>query len=348
MLINMNLIEQLKSKNLQVKEKEFLSAYTTIGVGGPALILTEVKNIEELKTALSQAKEAGVSYMVMGRGSNLVISDAGFDGLVILNNTSHWEIVKENIPHSFSSSMESRFAKIQGSVMSFNQYLNRISAGDMAVVRADSGLRVNTLSKALYKNGIVGLEWFAGIPATIGGGIYMNMHGGPLFLGDLLYRACIFNGRSEHLEDKQAFKFDYDYSILHETNDTVLWVELLLWKGDTAAAAKFTKEWAKEKAYQPRRSAGCIFQNLPVEEQRRLKLPTPSAGYLIDKLLNLKDTRIGGAVLSPSHAAFIENTGDATAQDVYDLIALVRRQAREKLGLDLKLEVKLIGPFKQE
>ena len=89
--------------------------------------------------------------------------------------------------------------------------------------------------------------------------------------------------------------------------------------------------------------AGCIFRNLSTEEQSKLNLPTSSVGYIIDQVLELKGTRIGDAIISPRHAAFIENLGQATAHDVLNLIELVKREAKSKLGVELKEEIQIIG-----
>ena len=147
---------------------------------------------------------------------------------------------------------------------------------------------------------------------------------------------------------RSYFHFAYDYSILHDTKETALTVDLKLWKGQVESASEFAKKWAKEKSYQPRRSAGCVFQNLSSEEQSRLKISTPSTGYVIDHLLGLKGRQKGGAVISHKHAAFIENVDQASAQDVYDLIRLIRDEAKKKLDLDLKLEIQFIGSFKRD
>jgi UDP-N-acetylmuramate dehydrogenase len=275
----------------------------------------------------------------------LIISDNGFDGLVIINNTSHWEIISESDTMDSFNPGRSRYKKTEGTIQSIENYLHQVQASRSVVVRVDSGSRIAALSKALYKDGIVGLEWFAGIPATVGGGLYMNMHGGPLFFGDLVEGAVLFDGQNEKSVVRSDFCFDYDYSILHETKETVLTVDLCLWKGNPDLAADFAKEWAKEKAFQPRRSAGCIFHNLDSTEQERLNSPTSSMGFVIDQLLGLKGKRHGGAMISENHAAFIENTGNATAQDIYNLVKLTREEARKKLGLELKLEVQFIGKF---
>ena len=102
-----------------------------------------------------------------------------------------------------------------------------------------------------------------------------------------------------------------------------------------------------KKSQQPQLSAGCIFQNLSASEQKKHNLPTPSIGYLMDKVLGLKGKIIGQAQISEKHAGFITNLGQAKAEDVVKLIKLMKQTAKQKLNLDLKLEIVSLG-FKQE
>ena len=210
-------------------------------------------------------------------------------------------------------------------------------------IRVDSGVRIDFLRKAMYQDGITGLEWFTGIPSTVGGAIYMNMHGGEYFFGDLVESASVTDGQNKKWVDQDYFKFAYDWSILHKTREIVLEADLRLKKGDVEKAQLLAKKWAKAKAFQPRRSVGCIFKNLSSAEQLSLNLPTPSVGYVIDQVLKLKGTRIGDAVISPRHAAFIENIGQAKAKDVLDLIHLIKRKAKAELDINLKEEIEFIG-----
>ena len=173
----------------------------------------------------------------------------------------------------------------------------------------------------------------------------MNMHGGDYFFGDLVEQATILRGNTATSVPGEYFKFDYDWSILHQTAEIVLDADLRLKKGNVAGAKAIARKWASYKASQPRRTAGCIFRNLSSIEQKKLNLPTSSVGYLIDKVLNLKGTQIGDAMISNNHAAFIENLGNAKAKDIFDLIQLIKKRAKSELGIDLVEEVNLIGKF---
>ncbi len=170
------------------------------------------------------------------------------------------------------------------------------------------------------------------------------MHGAKLFFGDLLAQAQILTTDNEVRNVSQGyFQFDYDYSILHETKETVLSCDLVLTKGQSEEAKALAKEWIRKKKIQPQRSAGCLFQNLTQEEQKQLGYPTPSIGYVIDKVLGLKGKTFGGAKISESHAAFIENIGGATANDVLFLINEIKKQMLLKTGITLQTEIEFVG-----
>jgi UDP-N-acetylenolpyruvoylglucosamine reductase len=155
----------------------------------------------------------------------------------------------------------------------------------------------------------------------------------------------LLSGTEKKTVNRDYFKFAYDYSVLHQTKEIVLCAELILKKGDVNKAREEGKKWARQKSFQPQRSAGCIFRNLTINQQRKLNISTDSTGYVVDKLLKLSGTRIGGAVISNRHAAFIENVGSAKAADVYKLVQLIRARAKEELQINLELEAQLVGNF---
>lgn len=306
---------------IEVRQQVPVAPYTTIGCGGPAELLAEVSTSVNLQTALRQAKSLSYPVRVLGKGSNVLISDMGFNGLILINNSRQWQLLA---PADHSKEKNS------------------------VIVRADSGCRISSLANGLLKNNIGGLEWFSGIPATVGGAIYMNIHGGDYFFGPLVHQALLTNGTRQKVVDNAYFEFAYDYSHLHNSREIVIWADLRLTRGLAAESRKLAKEWAAAKAHQPQKSAGCIFRNLTPAEQSRLQLPTPSIGYVIDKLLGLKDFQIGGARVAPAHAAFIENTGNARSSEVYALIRHIQKIAQSKLQLELKTEIELIGKFSEE
>lgn len=337
-----NLIFDLKSANIPYKKNELLSSYTTFRIGGPAKLFVSADNCDLMHQVLCFATKHEIPFFVLGKGSNILVSDKGFDGLVIFNNATSWKIIKDfDNSKQDTKKVEIRFDQPVNSILSSNQD----DETTPILVEIESGAIVGQLIKQLFKEGISGLEWFSGIPSTVGGAIYMNMHGANHFLGELVHSATISNGKEIREVDPEYFQFDYDWSILHETREVILKANLVLDRGNVKKAQETAKKWARYKANQPWRSAGCIFQNLTEEQKQQANLPSVSIGYLVDKVLNLKGTRVGDAVISENHAAFIENIGHAKATDVYELINLIRKKVKKQIDIDLKMEVQLIGEF---
>jgi UDP-N-acetylmuramate dehydrogenase len=336
-----------------VKIDEPLALHTTLGVGGPAARLVTATTAEQLQNGIRLAHAHNVSVFVLGWGSNLIVSDRGFPGLVIKNRARNWQVVQESASATTPTAppIPARLKPAHEGYYQIDDLLYSEEEAPSVSVQVESGAKIDTLMKALFKQGITGLQWFAGIPATIGGAIYMNMHGGYHFFGDVVQQALLFDPQATNTDggfkqvDQAYFQFDYDYSILQKTKETVLWAQLKLFRGDVQRAQATAREWARRKALQPQRSAGCIFRNLSPEEQKRLNLPTPSIGYLVEHVLKLKGVRRGDAIISPRHAAFIENLGNARAEEIKALIDLVAEKAKTELELELHEEIEYLGEF---
>lgn len=329
-----------------LKRNEPLSRHTTLRVGGPARYFFTATSTEQIRQALALTRQFAIPYFVLGWGSNIIVSDRGFAGLVIQNRAQSWRILSEAATNDAPSTNTARRFEPFGENFYTTEGLDYSDADAPTVlVRVDSGAKLGPLMNALFHESVTGLQWFAGIPATVGGAIYMNMHGGPRFFGDLVARALLFDGQHTLEVEQSYFAFDYDYSLIHQTKETVLSAELKLRRGDVARATHIAREWASRKALQPQISAGCVFRNLSEAERARLRLPTSSIGYLIDHVLQLKGERRGDAIISPRHAAFIENLGNASAAHVVELLELIRNKARTELGLELIPEVELVGEF---
>lgn len=325
---------------MKIKKNAALSGYSTLGVGGPAEFFTEVKTREELAEAVTWARGKNLAIHLLGNGSNTLISDAGVTGLVIKNLSGEIKVLDQ--AGSFDRpKIPPRFQLVEPEpdreTLAYDE--NKFPP---VLVRLDSGVYLPKAIFSLISQGITGLEWFAGIPATVGGATYINLHGADKFWSDYLLEAEVID-RSGRIKTvpAESLKYDYDRSVLKSSGDIVLSVTLVLRRGPKERALKIAKFWQMKKSHQPQRSLGCIFQNLSAKEQQRLGLPTSSIGYLIDKKLGLKGAKIGRAWIPPQHAGFVANLGGATASDVLALIKLVQNKAKEKLGLDLKLEIVL-------
>jgi UDP-N-acetylmuramate dehydrogenase len=337
---------QLKKVLPALKLKEPLSCHTTFQIGGPAEFFFEAKTITALVKAVKLARQLKLPFQVIGHGSNLLVADQGLKGLVIKNSSQKIKILdKPSSKQTVSAKISSRYQPLEDQPLASplaesydpTQY-------PPVLVELDSGVFLPRAIFSLVEQGITGLECFAGIPATVGGAVFINLHGADRFFSDFLLEAKILTPDNQ-LKTVPAvyFEFDYDSSRLKTNQDIVLAASLSLCRGPQETALRIAKNWAHQKSHQPQRSAGCIFQNLSDLEQARLNLPTPSIGYLIDKVLGLKGKTIGQARIADKHAGFIENLGRAKAQDVLGLINLVKASAKKKLKLELKLEIVLLG-----
>ncbi|MBI4039567.1 FAD-binding protein [Candidatus Daviesbacteria bacterium] len=331
-------------------QDEPMARHTTFAIGGPADLFYVAQTADELIGAVNLAKARKIPYFILGGGSKILVGDKGIRGLVIHNKTVVVEVINSSfiIHPSSLTKTQPRFGQAdEDQFIKFNDLDYDESKYDRVLVKVDSGVMVPVLITNLISQDITGLEWFARIPASVGGAIYMNMHGANRFLGNLVVSARILDAAGNiKTVDQSYFQFDYDYSILHKTLEVVLDVTLALYKGDRQKALTIATEWAKRKSkVQTPTSAGSIFRNLSVVDMTRLKLPTPAAGYVIDHLLGLAGTKIGQAQISTKHANFIVNLGGAKATDVLELVKLCQEQAQQKLGLELAEELLYVGEF---
>lgn len=326
----------------EIRWNEPIARYTTMGVGGPARAMVIAKKSQDIVRAVRAAGKIGLDYLIIGGGSNLVVADAGFSGLVIKNQAQGIRLLGSAGPKKLRR-VKPRYRSFEPKKFYQFSDLDYEEEKKAVLVEAESGVRLAQLIGWCLAQGITGLQWFAGIPASAGGGIYMNLHGGTHFLGDLVQGAKLLTpeGRLKKV-DQDYFEFGYDKSKIQKTREIVLSATFRLIRGEVDRARQTAVTWARRKSVQPQRSSGCIFQNLSPFQQRKLNLPTPSAGYLFDKVLKLKGKKVGQAVISPRHAAFIENLGGASAKDVLTLVEMMKRAAARK-GLRLKTEVVIIA-----
>ena len=319
----MSISEQLQIIiGARLLEQEPMSKHTNFRIGGPAKWFVEVRSVEELKKVLAVVSENGLAMFVFGGGSNVLASDQGFDGIVI--------------------KMAMRTYDIQGTR-----------------VRADAGVLSCALARATGNAGLKGLTWAISLPGTVGGGVRGNAgcFGGEM--KDWLVSVQVLRGGKVVEVSKVDLKFGYRESTIKHSNDIVVSATFELEEGDARELkAELDDKLMKRKASQPldAGSAGCLFKNYEIttdDELQRLDqlLDVPSqmksarrisAGWLIDKL-GLKGTQIGGAKVSDVHGNFVVNTGSATADDVVQLIALIKTRARNEFGIQLMEEVEYVG-----
>jgi UDP-N-acetylmuramate dehydrogenase len=330
----MNNYEKIKEKLgvLRVYENEPLSKHTYFKIGGPARLFFEAKNSEDFKLAIKTAQEEKVPFVIIGGGANVLISDNGFEGLVIKNRVEGVKLIG-----------------IKGTI-------NKTSKGiKNAHVWVSSGTPMNKLARFTIDQRLEGLEFLLSVPGTVGGGLKINAHfevEKGEFIGNKLAAATLYDFKNQKAKtvDRSYFEFRYDYSKIQDTNEVIL---------DATFKLEISKDpqklWQKSMENVKRRNeeqpigvacSGCTFRNIHDKDAKRLKTPnfTTSTGYIIDKL-GLKGTTIGDAQISTHHANFIINKGNAKASDVIKLIKLIKTKAKEELKLDLKEEIFYIGDF---
>lgn len=319
-----------------------LAHYTPVGIGGPAEVFCEPKTNLLLAEVVSLCKQNNIPVTTIGWGANTLIADRGVPGVVIKNAAATWEITGSTDKKEHDAvrpPVKPRYATTEPEENFSTIYYDESDTEPVAVT-VDSGMALPIFIQQLLQNGITGLQWFSRIPATIGGAVYNNIHGGTRYMSDYVDAVEVLqeDGTVTWLNN-EACEFAYDYSRFHKTNEVILRVTFHLFKGDTQRAQGVIGAWARQKAHQPQRSLGCVFQNIADAEQSRLNLPTPSTGYLIDKVLGLKGYRVGDAMISEQHSAFIENAGAATAADYLAVMQKVVESAKQQCNLELYSEI---------
>ena len=316
--VQTTILEAVQKRFLEVFGEEFklgvpLARYTSARVGGPADMFVTVYNSTELQTAVEMAYAQSIPYFLLGGGSNILVADAGIRGLVIMNRT--------------------REVKFR-------------NTGFSVVCTAESGMNLSSLARQCIAKGLGGLEWAVSVPGTIGGAVVGNSGAHGSNINDNLLAATIWEpGRGTRIYSNEEMAYDYRDSILKREQGknaprrVVLSAELELTPEPVevlmARADGFT---AHRKQTQPTgASIGSMFKN-PEHYY---------AGYLIDAA-GLKGFRSGDARISEKHANFFINEGEATAEDVRALIAEAWNTVREQFGVELALEVELVGNWNFE
>jgi UDP-N-acetylmuramate dehydrogenase len=283
-----------------------LEALTTYKLGGPARWYAEPGDIDELSAVLTVWRTTEVPLVVLGRGSNVLVADAGFDGLVIRPI--------------------GRFAEIV--------------VATSGTVTAGCAAPLPRLARAAVKEGRAGLEFFVGIPGSVGGAVRMNAgcHGSET--KEWLVAARVIDvGTGELTErDPAGLDLSYRHSNLRDA-EIVVAAHFRTVPGSAAAGERLMREigrWRKEHQPGGTLNAGSVFKNPPGD----------SAGRIIDEA-GLKGFAIGGAVISTRHANFIEAGPGASAGDVYELIRQTRERVAGACGVTLDPEVRFVGDFEE-
>jgi len=309
------LVNQLKAKFAdRLKIDEPMSGHSTIGIGGPAKYYVEAKEIDDLIYDILVARSLKINYQVIGGGSNILVSDSGFDGLIIANKTNRIAVDPET-----------------------NQII------------CDSGVPLIRLIVFAASQNLGGMEALYGIPGTVGGAIYGNAGAHGAEIKDFLQSITVVtpNGKlstrpvgwlePSYRETKlKREKLGADYSIL------VGRFKFSARKsGDIQRDIDKFRSWRAEHQPLNEKTTGSVFRN-PSGSSAGEK--EQSAGWLLEQI-GAKKMRIGKAEITKMHSNWIRNTGGAKAEDVKTLIDKLKQLAKQEYGVDLKEEIEFIGAW---
>lgn len=333
------------------KLDEPLAKYTSVKIGGPADVLFMPETNDQLISAVRAAREIGISVTMLGWGANVLIADSGIRGLVIKSKAKQIQIgdKQPQQQHQLQLKTEGRHehaTEEQGgrSMYEFADLDYDESEAERVAVTMDSGVDMPFAINYLISEGITGLQWYSRIPATIGGAIFNNIHGGSHFIEEVVERVQILTPAGEIVwVNRDDLEFDYDYSRFHHSGEIILRAEFNLFLGDNARARAVAIEWAKRKSVQPQKSVGCVFANISQQQRESHNYPTTSVGYIVEHVLKMSGFHIGDAYVSPQHHNFIENKGEATAADYLAVMKEIARRTYAETGIKLTPEIVFLG-----
>ena len=280
-----------------VKRDEPLARWTTFRVGGPARFLVLVESKAVLQKLISALEYLAYPYFVLGLGANVLASDQGYDGVVIKLNCQ------------------------------------KIEHNDVFVY-ADAGAKLGAVVNYARDHGLTGLEWATGIPATIGGGVYMNCGAFDHSLSDVIVMVDVLQKGQVKTLTANQLDFGYRHSIFMEEPAVILGEYFRLAKDEPAKIAIQMQEILTKRRRHPHEpSAGSVF-----------KRPQPNfyVGQVIENL-GLGGYMVGGAQVSPQHCNFIVNQGGATCRDILQVLYHVQDTVEKATGVLLETEIIFLG-----
>ena len=305
--------------NLAVSSRTPLSRYTRFGIGGAADLFAETRDERAFIAALAAARETGTPVMVTGGGTNLIVSDEGFRGLVL------------------------RFSNDE-----------MASAGDEVSVAA--GAVLQDLVDFANLRGLKGLETLAGIPGWVGAAVYGNAGAYGHSISERVARVRFFDGVAVRVFDNAECEFRYRESIFKRRKDWIIFsIELKLDASDAEELQRTSADILKvrnEKFPPTMKCAGSIFKNFLMKElppEVALQVPAgvvregkiPAAWFL--EQVGAKGMQLGGIQVADYHANLIYNTGNGTARELCGVITELKRRVRERFGIEVEEEVQYVG-----
>ncbi len=315
----MNKFEKLKSAlGKEIRVDEQMASHTTLKIGGQASLFVIVNKEKEFRNVINLSKKFGVNFLVMGRGSNLLVHDKGYKGVVIKNKMQGIEIIN-------------------------------------GLVRVKSGTILQNLIDFLIRNGFSGMEGMAGIPGTLGGAIYGNAGAYGQIISDNTIRIKVLDEGKIRWFSKKACKFGYRRSIFKKNDYIIFEAEFKFKRGNSKKLKKTAKEIIKlrlQKYPKGMLCPGSLFKNVlerKVSQKILQEIPKDiiifnkiPAGYLLSKV-GARGKRKGNIEIADYHGNLLFNKGGGKASDFYYLAKRYRDKVEKKFGIKLEPEVQLIG-----
>lgn len=303
----------LKIPKENIKYNEPMKKHISFKVGGIADCYIKIENISELKQILKFSKENKIPFFIIGNGSNILVTDKGIRGIVIQIKINKFEIIKN--PNNKNKQNEK------------NQ--------DVQVI-IGAGNKMAEIAQKLLKENITGFEELAGIPGTIGGAIKMNAGAYKKEIKDILESATVIDYEGNIIKlNNQDLKFEYRKSILFQKKYIVIEAELNLKNGKQDNIKTKMEEYKKNR-----------FEKQPIEYPSAGSTFKRGENFITAKLIDeagLKGYSIGDAQVSNKHAGFIINKGNATAQEILELIEYVKKKVYETSKEKISLEIEIVG-----
>ncbi len=285
-----------------------LAEYNTFGTGGRARLFIDVKTPEDLAAVVKTANKAGISYFMLGGGSNVLVSDSGYEGLVIRNCINGLKAEGTSITSGAGEELQSMVDFAAGSSLS-------------------------------------GLEFATGIYGTVGGAVFGNAGAYGSDIGAVVESAQLVDRQGNiRTEPAEHFEFGYRYSKLKQTREFIVEVKIALKRGRREQIQAKIDEISKlrqQKLPENAKTAGCFFKNIPDPKEEFGKM---AAGKLLDEV-GAKDMHHGGARVYEQHANIIINDGTADTNDITELARQLKRKVMERFGIELEEEITYLGSF---
>ncbi len=302
----------------KIKKDEPISLHTTLGIGGSAKYYIEVKSVDDLKRAISECKKNNINYYVIGKGSNLLVSDDGFKGLLIINKIEYLE----NKNNTFSV----------GTGTSLQEFINYV-----------------------IRKGYSGIEKMSGIPGSVGGAIFGNAGAYGQSISDHITKVVVLDGIKKKIYTKDKCGFDYRESIFKKNKNVIVAGEFSFEKGEKEFLKKIsldTIQLRSQKYFPGIKCPGSYFKNIissnlkpsvlkfiPTDKITYGKIP---AGYLMEAV-GAKGVQKGNVKIADHHGNLITNLGGGTAKELRQLADLYADKVRKKFDIKLEPEVQFLG-----